>query len=138
MTKPLSRNPRFFFFISPCSRQDITRVRFIKGFRTKQMDIIFNPYRSLPSILFPQREQLEIFTLLLVITGFLFTGGRGGRRREEERVARFRGLKRGFPGMDENLKFSAITRSSDLFRSSFSIHSFLLVTYVRIKIYELR
>lgn len=53
-------------------------------------------------------------------------------------MARFRGLKRGFPGMDENLKFSAITRSSDLFRSSFSIHSFLLVTYVRIKIYELR
>lgn len=108
-------------------------MRFIKGFRTKQMDIIFNPYRSLPSILFPQREQLEIFTLFLVITGFLFTGGG-----EEERVARFRGLKRGFPGMDENLKFSAITRSSDLFRSSFSIHSFLLVTYVRIKIYELR
>lgn len=53
-------------------------MRFIKGFRTKQMDIIFNPYRSLPSILFPQREQLEIFTLLLVITGFLFTGGEGG------------------------------------------------------------
>lgn len=44
------------------------------------MDIIFNPYRSLPSILFPQREQLEIFTLLLVITGFLFTG----EGREEE------------------------------------------------------
>lgn len=55
-------------------------MRFIKGFRTKQMDIIFNPYRSLPSILFPQREQLEIFTLLLVITGFLFTG----EGREEE------------------------------------------------------
>lgn len=106
-------------------------MRFIKGFRTKQMDIIFNPYRSLPSILFPQREQLEIFTLFLVITGFLFTGEGGGG-------GRFRGLKRGFPGMDENLKFSAITRSSDLFRSSFSIHSFLLVTYVRIKIYELR
>lgn len=53
-------------------------MRFIKGFRTKQMDIIFNPYRSLPSILFPQREQLEIFTLFLVITGFLFTGEEGG------------------------------------------------------------
>lgn len=72
-------------------------MRFIKGFRTKQMDIIFNPYRSLPSILFPQRlEQLEIFTLFLVITGFLFMG-EGGEEGGGGEGGAFSWIKARFP-----------------------------------------
>lgn len=125
----MTKKPKFFFFL-------FILIYISTGYCTRVLskgsvrNIIFNPYRSLPAILFPQREQ--IFTPLLVITGFLFTGGGGGE--EEER--RFHGLKRGFPGMDENLKFSAITRSSRIYRSSF--YPFVpfgrYVTYVRIKI----